>query len=157
MTALTDSPSDIVRKMLVDLGVSSEPTFDPGPPVRYTGGPWPAFSGAEPQMPDNCITAYWTTDQDDGGDMHGNLYFHYGVQLRFRGDARDALKAKAHAVQLAVFQVACVNRHVTVTASGKSYTVVAAIPGPILDLGMNAPNDKRFLMTCNLRVPIRAL
>lgn len=152
-TPLTDSPADIIRKLLVDLSLAVEPTFTEG---RYTAGAWPAFAHNEPSFPDQCITVRETDAIDDGPDMHGNLYFHYGCQIRFRAITKNAVMTKARAVQGNLFSPTDPYDK-TVTISGRSYEVHCVIPGPVLDLGMNVANDKRLIVTLNVLVPIRAL
>ena len=155
MTALTHSPADIIRQLLVDLGLAIDPTY--GPDGQYTGGAsWPVFAHSEPSFPDRCITVRETDAQDDGPDMHGNLYYHHGCQLRFRDVDKNSPSAKARAVQTAIFQPENVLQR-TVTVGGVSYEVWCVIPGPVLNLGYNLPGDKRTLVTVNILTPIRAL
>jgi len=151
---LLDSPANILRQLLVDLALAAEPSFNGD--GRYTGGAWPAFANTLPPMPDQllCVTA--TDDQDDGGDMHGNLYFHYACQIRARGANETTTKLKAYAVQVALFQPSNVQRR-TVTVGANNYEVWCVIPGPVLNIGMGVPNDKRFNSTCNVKMPIRIL
>jgi len=153
MIALTHSPADIVRQLLVDLGLAVDPAWMG---ARDVAVGWPAFAHTEPPQPDDCITVRETDPQDDGPDMHGNLYFHHGCQVRFRSSVQNDGQNKARAVQTFLFQPSNVQRR-TVTLDSVNYEVWCVIPGGVLNLGMNVPTDKRFLVTLNIRVPIRVI
>lgn len=151
--ALKDSPSDVVRQLLVNLGQCVDPTFDGA--GKYTGGAWPAFSGTEPPQPDDCVTIYRGTDVVDARTMRGNLMLHYAAQFRVRCDVSDDGKAKAQELQRAVAEDV-LGALVTVGANNYKVLNFAKI-GPVLELGYNVPTDKRFLYTVNMLAVIRPL
>jgi len=77
--------ADIVRQLLVDLGIASD------------GGDWPAYYANMPDAPDNCMAVYDTEALDvKRGHPTGVTAMIYGIQVLVRAkDTRTAyLKTK---------------------------------------------------------------
>lgn len=86
---LNHSPADIVRRLLVDLGLGSYPAIP--------AGSWPVYASEEPQTPDNTITVFDTTGKRQGRMMiDGAVEEHHGFQIRIRSadDRTGATKAR---------------------------------------------------------------
>ncbi len=153
---LIDCPADILRQLLVDMGIAVEPTF--GSDGAYTGGRWPAFANTIPSRPDEIIIVTDTDDQDDGPDMHSNLYFHFACQVRLRSKTEQEGRLKGYAVQAAIFDgVNVYDRSVTIPESATTYQVHCVIPGPLIAMGMGIATDKRFNFSINVLMPIKKL
>lgn len=145
---LTHTPADIIRKLLVDLGLGTEPS------VNQT---WPAFSSNEPDLPDNIITVYDTAGSSDGRVIGGATLDHYGFQVKIRSTTHDVGWTKADAIRYAM-QRTVYQRDVTL--SGKTYRIscISKI-GQVLHLGKEeslAAVSKRNAFTINAQVAIRA-
>lgn len=146
---LAHSPADVVRQVLIDLGLGSDPDADPP-------ADWPVFAAGEPASPDEVVTVYNTSGRDGGRTApDGERQEHHGLQVRVRSrsPARGAAKANALAVGL---DQQVWNRAVAVDAA--RYVVRAVTrTGGLLDLGEDDPNSKRFLITFNALVALRQL
>jgi hypothetical protein len=144
---LTHSPADIIRWLLVSLGLGSDPD---------EGAPWPVYAAGEPNAPDNVITVYDTAGTDDGRSMiDGEVMGHNGVQIRVRSTTHPVGYAKADAVWTALCEEVYDN---TVTIDGVSYLVHSVNKiGDVLALGKEVPASKRSLFTINAVVSVRAV
>ncbi len=139
---MNNSPAEIARQLLVDLGIGVAPATPPSD--------WMAYDSSEPSIPDNCLTIYDTAGSSDGRYMHdGELRYHYGLQFRIRSKDHPTGWVKADALRTALSQVYV--QHVTI---GSTNYVVHAITkiGEILVLGKDAPNSKRSLFTVNTTI-----
>src|SRR5688572_13398595 len=95
---LLHSPGEVVAYLLVELGLGATPTNPPASPAT-----WPVYAEGEPDTPDNCITVYTTAGRSDGRSMiDGELFEHYGVQIRIRGRTQTDGWQKASAVRKAI-------------------------------------------------------
>lgn len=81
--ALLHSQADIIRRLLIQLGVGTAPE-------TYTGdaGPqWPVYAADEPDAPDNAITVYDTAPVSKGRIMIGGEQIQdLGFTATVRGD-----------------------------------------------------------------------
>jgi hypothetical protein len=159
---LYNSPADVIRWLLVQLGTKSmilpsgqvipiglvtDPTLDQ---------PWPCYASDEPDIPDNCVTVYDTQGRDDGRSMiDGERYEHHGIQIRVRAQSHifGYLQSRQIAVALDQFVVGA-----GVTVSGHSFFVpcVSRTSG-VIPLGRDTPNTKRRIFTINAVCPIGEL
>lgn len=141
---LVDSPAEIIRQLLIDLGLAT------------AASTWPVFATGEPASPDNCITVTDTVGTSDGRSMiDGELYTHFGFQVRVRSTDHDTgwLKAAVIRTHLArsVYQR-------TVAMDIQRYFIQAITNiGQVLPLGKEVAVSKRSLFTVNATVPIRVL
>lgn len=98
------------------------------------------------------ITVYDTTGLNDMRDMHGNLWQHYGLQVRARSATYDGGYDKLETIRRAMAVVSMAS----VTIDGVEYTIFCfAKMGPVLRIGTDAPTSKRRLFTMNLFVTIQ--
>jgi hypothetical protein len=140
-TPLANTPADIVRQLLLDDGFSS------------------VYALVLPPTPDICTTVFNTTDVIDARTMRGNLNIHFGIQIRVRDDSADDGAARAAEIQRWMAEDV-LNAVVTggvrlLTNSYKVYNFAKI--GPVLKLGMDVGNDKRFNFTINALVVIRPI
>lgn len=145
--ALTHSPADVLRWLLIDLGQGSDPA---------DGAAWPVFASAEPDSPDSCLTVYDTAGRDSGrSHPDGERAEHHGVQVRVRATSHREGYQKARAIALALDQD--VYRD-TVVIGDDAYRVWSVSrTGDVLVLGTNIPGSKRHLFTVNAVVSLRQL
>ena len=153
---MNDSPSDIVRQLLLTLGLGAIAAYANG---AYTGQPWPIFAANEPASPDNVITVYDTTGQSDGRTMpDGEECTHYGIQLRVRAVDEPTGWPVANNLRNALARLVPSPPTGTnyVTLGPNNYTVWAfAGIGNVIPLGKETPSSARFLFTVNALVAIR--
>lgn len=140
------SPSEVLRRVLIGLGVAADP------PAL----PWPLYRGNEPSDPDNCLTIYDTMGTQDGRAMYdGEAYEHPGFQLRIRSLKHGTGHAKAselrHALAERIHMVA-----VGVSGSAVTYLLHSVNRiGGVMSLGQDVPSTKRYLFTINGVMAIR--
>jgi hypothetical protein len=135
--SLDHFPADIIRQLLIDLGVGSE----------ITAADWPAFSQKEPDSPDNAITVFDTMGRDLGRTNPDMVRSErYGIQVRVRGGDIDAAGVRARSVAMALDSV--VRRPVVIDAT--LYLVLGFVrSGPVLRLGIDAPSSGRWIFVVN--------
>jgi hypothetical protein len=143
------TPSDIVRWLLIQLGVGTTPLASPL-------GEWPCIDDQEPDRPDNCLTTYDTTPRHYGTSMiDGYEWKHYGFQVRVRGADKPTAGKKAYEVHHALtegFGTLTVTPGIGDTAQYQCYR---AHNVNILRLGLDSPGTKRSLFTVNGLISIR--
>ncbi len=142
-SSLTHSPAEIIRAVLLQLGLGTDPT----PWASGIGNPWPVFASGEPNTPDDCITCYDTVGVDHGQSMVDlELYVHYGVQIRVRSNDHRTGWVKANDVR----EQASKFGQQSITIDGSVYLVWAvAKMGQVLPIGKETPTSKRSLFTLN--------
>ena len=87
--ALTHSPAEIIRQLIIDLGFG----------VNSTTEDWSVFSYTEPNTPDNAITVYSTAGRKQGAFMvNGQTQMFSGIQVRIRGNDKRETFAKSSAL-----------------------------------------------------------
>lgn len=141
---LADSPAEIIRQLLIDLNLAT---------VSAT---WPVYATGEPASPDNCITVYDTVGFSDGRSMiDGELWTHYGFQVRVRSKDHNTGWLKADSIRTTLAQSVYER---TVAIDDEHYFVhcIARI-GQVLPLGKERGVSERSLFTLNATVPIRVL
>lgn len=86
------SPANILRWVLIDLGIGTDPE------LGLADG-WPVYWSSEPADPDNVLTTYDTSGVPDSPTMPDDEYDeHYGVMVRIRSTTAENpgwYKAKA--------------------------------------------------------------
>jgi hypothetical protein len=147
--SLRHSPADIVRQVLIDVGLGTDPDLVP---LQA----WPVYVGSEPTMPDDCITVYNTAGVVDGRSMpDGEILEHRGWQVRVRALDNPTGYQKMDDIRTYMSEVAV--QVVTTIASIRYLVFCFAKFGDILDLGKDVPTSKRSLFTLNGLCPIRQL
>lgn len=148
MTALSHSPSDVLRYLMIDLGLGTLPT---------DGGAWPVYADDEPDQPDNCITVYWTTDRKDADSMvDGEALKHRGASVRVRSTTSPVGSAKAETIVATLLARSSAYHTVTIEATQYVVSAVSLASGPI-HIGKETPNSSREIYTINFLLPIRQL
>lgn len=140
---LAHSPADVVRKMVVDLGLATLPS---------AGGDWPAYVSIEPDGQDDVITLYDTDGRDDGRNMYGERNEHSGVLVRVRSGAHPEGYAKARAIAVALDESVSWR---PVSLGGSSYVVQSASrTTDVMVLGKESLKAQRYLFTVNFAVTL---
>ena len=136
------SPAQIIRQLLVDLGMGEWPG---------EGSTWPAYATAEPNLPDRCITVIDTTGQEDPRIFPtGEAPVHHGIQIIVRSDTHEAGFIKAYQVRN---EIATNVKNQDVSIGPRNYCVVALVKiSQILPLG-----KERQVPTSRSRFSINAL
>lgn len=137
------SPADVLRWLLVFKREGSDPNLSVD---------WPVFKGREPSNPDNVITVYDTTPQDDGRTMvDGEDIHHYGVQIRIRGVTDPVAYVKAESIHVTLsentyYERIAINDRVNPSAL---YLVHSISKQSLVAVGRDAPASTRYLYTIN--------
>lgn len=145
MRTLTHSPADVMRWLLVRLGLGTD---------HRLGGTWPVYVGGESEKPVNMITVYDTVGTDDGSVMvGGELQGHYGFMVRVRSEYHSLGWTKANAIRANLAEN-CYDLVVNVpayraTPAGVYVVGNCANIGSVMALGLNVPNEKSWLFTVN--------
>ena len=151
MGTLTYSPAQVIRQLLVDLGLAVAPSY--GDDGKYNGAAWPAFYQGEPDSPDECVTVYDTEGNRDARMMiDGEWAEHEGLQIRIRARKFSTGWTKIRAIAIAL------DKNVydeTVTVSAETYLVhsLHRRSGPI-PIGSPA-SSKLELFTVNYVVQLK--
>lgn len=150
MTALTNSPADVVRYALIAGGLGTLPLSE---------GLWPIFAWQEPDQPDDVVTVYDTSGVVQGRSHNdGQVLEHYGVQIRVRTSIPKNGNTKIRAIL--EFLDRTINQTVVNvpydTGTGYSVYCIHAVSrsGTILSLGKDTPTTKRTLFTVNVSVSL---
>jgi arylamine N-acetyltransferase len=143
---LQHSAADVVRWLLVALGLGGNPTVSPLPA-------WPVYKGAEPNTPDDVITIRDTSGRLVGAIQHsGEWQEYYGIQVRVRSTTDPVGFARVELIRDTL------DRSVldqAVTVDGVTYCVHAMTRvGGVMDLG-NASGSKRIVWTVNYLADLR--
>ena len=147
--ALAHSPADIVRRLIIGLGLGE----DPAP----TGtADWSVYVGAEPESPDACITVFDTEGRLAGSVQHnGDVQEYHGIQVRVRAATYPTGYAKARAI--AVSLDTDVERD-PVTVDGASYCACSvARTSDVIALGQDKPASRRQVFVFNALANVRQL
>jgi hypothetical protein len=139
MTRLTNSPADVLRWLIVQLGLGTNPDDD---------GSWPVYDSNEPSSPDDLIVVYDTAGEIQGREHHsGRSLEHYGAQIQVRGSSKAVAWAKVDALVQSLEESV---KNTLVTVSTLTYIIHAVTrrSGPML-LGRE-PATSRVLYSLNV-------
>lgn len=148
---LTHSPAQIVRDLLVDLGLGTLPS---------ASGSWPIYVSNIPDSPDSLITITDTVGISDGRtQFDGQAHEHPGIQVAVRDANHQDGWEKINALRVALSETIR-NNAVSITdnvGTGTSVYTVYAITkvGGVIVLGKDTPTSKRNLFTLNATVALR--
>jgi hypothetical protein len=142
--SLNHSPAEIVRRVLIDLSLGTDPS---------DGGTYPIFVSLEPNKPDNVITLYNTVGIIDARSMvTGEMFEHFGIQVRVRDSKFKDGEDKSRDISVALDETINYN---TVTIGSTSYTLyTASRKGSILSLGREVPKSNRHIFVTNATVAL---
>jgi hypothetical protein len=141
--ALAHSPADIVRRLLIRLGVGTDPD---------DAQPWPVYASGEPSSPDSAITVYDTIGRQNGRiQTSGMQHEYHGVQVRVRAAAHTAGFAKARSIAVALDEDVYLTN---VYIGAASYLVHSMMrTGDVIALGKS--DSKRSIFTINALASLR--
>lgn len=149
---LLHSPARVIQRILISDGQGTEPNLWLN---GSTGSAWPCYSSKEPDRPDEVLTVYDSTGTEDGRSMlDGELFTHYGIQIRVRGATQQIARQKIESVRLYMSET-LYNKMINVDGTEYLVQCFSAIK-QVLDL-KEIPNSKRRLFTINATIPIRRL
>lgn len=145
--SLTHSPADIVRRLLIALGVGVDPP----------SSPWPIYASGEPSLPDNVITVFGTTGRQHGRTAtDGEMQEHHGIQVRIRAATYPVGYTKARTIATALDTM--YQDVITVPSTTNSYLIHAILrTSDVIELGKETPSSKREIFTVNALVSVRAV
>jgi hypothetical protein len=132
---LAHSPADIIRSMLVELGL------DAG---------WLISDTSMPPTPDKAIVVTDTAPQMDAATMQGYQAEHYGLQLTVRAKTHGEGWVKANAVAAAMDVIS--RRAVHVEDSDYYVQAITRVSGPLMT-GAEQGSQRR-LFTINVLVSL---
>lgn len=143
---MTHSPADIIRTLLITLGLGVDPD---------SAGQWPIFSDREPTAPDEVITVYNTQGRSDGRVMEGEVQGPRGIQVRLRSKTPQSGWEKADAIRTALAE--SIYRNIVVVGAVRYLVQSVAKIGDVIALGKDSTNSQRNLFTINAVTTIRVL
>lgn len=136
--------SDVLRRMLVDLGVGSLPT---------DGGDWPIYEGNEPDLPDSALFVSTTQGTPQGRSMlDGEVLGPRGFQVKVRSPDSPSGVAKAEAIRR-VLAEDVYDEDVVVGAMTYRVQSVVRI-GDVIPLGKEVGKTKRHLFAINAQAHV---
>ena len=143
---LKHSPANILRWLLIDLNLGTNPA---------SGGSWPIFTESEPNTPDDCLSIYDTAGAQNGRTgPDGERQEHHGVQIRVRAGVAKAGFLKARTLALALDSTIYQDG---IVVEGTSYQVQNTTrTSDVLPLGKE-PTSKRSLFTINSLISVRQI
>ncbi len=141
---LLHSVDDVIRRMLVQLGLVADPDVSPL-------GSWPGYTADEPSSPDNVVTVYGTTGRDFGRIMiDGERPEHEGFQVRVRAVDHPTGFRKARALAVALDTLVYRQQVSGGTLSPNVYCVHSiSRTSNVIPLGKETPKSRRKLFTIN--------
>ena len=148
---LVHSPADVIRTLLIDLGLGTAPSDE---------GTWPIYVGQEPDSPDSVITVYDTAGLLQGRTMpDGEMQEKHGFQVRVRDANHYQGYEKAREIAVALDESVSLDG-VSVgddAGTGKQAYIVYAVSrrGGVLSLGKDVQRTKLNLFTINAVVALR--
>jgi hypothetical protein len=144
MPVTVHSPADVVRWMIVGLGLGTDPS---------AAAAWPVYAEGEPPAPDETITVYTTDGVDSPRTMSdGATNGTCGFQVRVRSVRHDSGFQKASEIANKLTDPEFV-RNLTVTVGASDYLVYSVdYTGNVIPLGKESPDSRRSLFTVNAQV-----
>ena len=143
--SLVHSPADVIRYLLVSLGLGTQPS---------ARGSWPIYVANEPDSPDSVITVQGTSGRQGGRlQVNGEIQEHQGIQIRVRDANHEDGYAKADTIKEVIDKSIRLNE-VTIGSSVYLVWSVSRVGG-IIELGKDVPDSKRDLFTLNAVVSLR--
>jgi len=134
--------SDIIRQLIVDLGLAEE-----------SDGDWPCYVSFLPDEPHNAIAVYDTAGIPDGRVMAGERIEHAGIQIMVRG---QIYKSTWEKVDLIARTLDIQKQVIVAVESDTSYIVHnVARTGTIIPNGLDEfSNQRRHYFTLNAAVTV---
>ena len=145
-SVLPDSTADIIRWLLVNLGVGTNTSLNQA---------WPLYVSNEPTMPDNVITFHDTQGRSDGrSQIDGEIFTHYGFQAMIRSKDHPTGWTKGDQLLYYLSRVV-LNNSVQHPVSLVNYHVVCVTHiGSVMSLGTDE-SSRRSLFSLNAACSLR--
>jgi hypothetical protein len=139
--ALTHSPADILRYIIIAHGWGSLPS-------GITNADWSVFVDNEPDRPDNCITIYNTPSKYNGRIHYGMVQELHGIQVRIRSALSNIGYTQARGIAVELDEQLYME---SVTIGNRTYSVKSFNrKGDVLAFGKDSPTPtKRSIHTFN--------
>lgn len=139
--------AQIIQYLFMNLGIGTDAELSPQQS-------WPIYASGEPDTPDEVLTIYNTSNQQDGrSQIDGEMYQHYGFQVRVR--STSPTQAAIKALDIANQMAEVVNTNV-VSIDSANYVVEAISQKTgVLDGGKEIPTSDRNFCTINAIASIR--
>jgi hypothetical protein len=146
---LLHSPAEIVRQLLIDLGLGVNKNVEPA-------GAWPVFYDSRPGDPDSLIVVTDTQGRDFGfSQLDGSMIEHFGFQVYVRARTHEDGWPKARQIATALDRNCC---RVSVTLKGTTYCIASVTrSSQVLRLGKEIEATKRSQFSINATVALRML
>lgn len=143
---LTHAPEDIVRRLLIAMGLGSDPPSEP----------WPVYVGGEPDLPPDVISVYGTLGRQHGRDtVTRERAEHQGIQVKVRSAEYGDGAEKANQIAIAFDQDVL---WAQVTINAVTYRVQSVNrTSPMLPLTKEALTAKRPIFAVNALISVRQL
>jgi len=141
MAALSNSPSEIITQLLIDLSLATD------------AGTWPVFADFAPESPDNLISIFTTPSRLQGKDhVVGDVAEHNGFQVSVRSSSFSPGDQKARTIADSFDSL----KSQEVTYDGSSYILSSITRRTgILNPTRNVEDSRRNLFTFNCTTTIR--
>lgn len=139
---LDDSPADVIRQLLIRLGLATDPDDKDA---------WPAYAHNEPNLPDNCLTCYnvdSTVYYKTSPDMEVQEY--HNVVIRCRGQTDSTAYTKLNHVAATLDKV----QFASVEISPACYSIPGISRSGVRRLGKDAPNSSRYIYNLDVSCPL---
>lgn len=152
MGPLNHSPADIIRQLIVDLGLGDD----------ENGDEWATFDNSDPPSPDEVIVVHDTEGRDHGRSHYdGRRHVHHGFLVRVRSLDHESGYKKSKEIAIA-FDETVYDNEVAIpdlTGTTESVYVVHSItrPNDIFVLGTEETSSKRHRFSINCLATIRML
>jgi hypothetical protein len=129
-SSFRSSPADIVRQLLLDLGLSA------------SAGKWVTYVGFLPDTPDNALCVYDTAGIPDGRIMRtGRQIVHEGIQIRVRGLSYPEVWVKAKMIAVGLDAL---HKVLVALSSAEAYTLLnVSRTGDIIPAGIEEEGGRR--------------
>ncbi len=142
MLVLQHSQAQIIRQLLIDLRLGTDPDDEDDWPIYATSEP------DDPGTPDEVITVYNTVGVIDGRSMPtGEIFEHLGINIRIRSSRNTLASVKAYGIDNVLAETAYNN---IVSLDGANYQVCSINRrGGVIDVGKEAPASERNVFSIN--------
>lgn len=146
---LRNPPADIIRWLLIDLGLGTKPSVHQDWPIQYS---------QKPNVPDNMVWLLDSVGTSDGDTQpDGEMQSHYGFQILLR--ATDDLTGWFKMNQIFIICQSIERKRLTIDNNGSPARYLidnVSKLGNIIPLG-SEPESKRVLFSLNAATTLRQL
>ena len=143
--SLIHSPERIMRQLLVDLSLATNPA---------DSGDWPAYYGNEVDSPDNLVTVFGAPGRNDGRiQVNGQQQETHGARIEVRATSHTVGYTKARAITVALDESVQLT---SVTIDSSVYLVTSVSRrGDVLPEGKGHPTSNLNYFTINALMTLK--